>query len=98
MTERKFHRYVYRYEVLSEDPLDWDPSLEGLSNLTFADYAYVAIDDGGLMLVLADNPDVYLEVGGVPRKLSPQDIFARQLFESACTMNRAAAEQIRKGK
>ena len=26
----------------------------------------VAIDDGGLMLVLVDNPDVYLEVGGVP--------------------------------
>ena len=58
---------------------------------TLGDDAEVAIDDGGLMLVLVDNPDVYLEVGGVPRKLSPQGIFARQLFETACTMNRAAA-------
>ena len=56
----------------------------------------VAIDDGGLILVLVDNPDVYLEVGGVPRKLSPADIFARQLFETACSMNRVAAEQLRK--
>ena len=64
---------------------------------TLADDFEVAIDDGGLMLVLADNPDVYLEVGGVPRKLSPQDIFARQLFESACSMNLAVAEQLRKG-
>jgi hypothetical protein len=33
---------------------------------TLGDDAEVAIDDGGLMLVLVDNPDVYLEVGGVP--------------------------------
>jgi hypothetical protein len=64
---------------------------------TLGDNADVAVDDGGLMLVFVDNPDVYLEVGGVPRKLSPQDIFARQLFESACSMNLALAEQLRKG-
>lgn len=33
---------------------------------TLGNDAEVAIDDGGLMLVLLDNPDVYLEVGGMP--------------------------------
>ena len=34
MTNRKFHKYVFRYEVLSEEPLD-DISLRDLQYLTY---------------------------------------------------------------
>ena len=34
-SNRKFHRYVFRYEVLSEDPMDYEPSLSDLQHLTY---------------------------------------------------------------
>ena len=33
---------------------------------TLNDDDLVAIDDGGLCLCVVDDPDVYLEVGGIP--------------------------------
>jgi hypothetical protein len=35
MSERKYHRYVFQYEVLSEEPLDDSLSLRALHHLTY---------------------------------------------------------------
>jgi|WetSurMetagenome_2_1015567.scaffolds.fasta_scaffold194501_3 hypothetical protein len=33
---------------------------------SISDNQEIAIDDGGLTLIVVDNPKIYLEVGGIP--------------------------------
>ena len=33
---------------------------------TMSDLNHVAIDDGGLSLVMVEDPAIYIEIGGIP--------------------------------
>ena len=43
--------------MAKKDVIEWINQIEG---------AFVAIDDGGLALIDADDPDIYIEIGGTP--------------------------------